>query len=1269
MHNPLEFRRVKPEFEHDGGKPILSSNYSLIETACRSKATQEAAVSTSAVKPPVLTWLNAPGTPVSETWETRSGPMSVATPKQTPIRKIVLKLGPSNATPLASSSKLRGENTPPLKMIKLMKLEMPSRPSVGLRLDIEQRLALFENAYQAEVDEVDLVKQLDGLDSEFMKDSVAVIEWINNMAVNIMTKYGKILLKDQVSKLVFSHLSCISSFQSYAKIIPLVFSHLSENASKFNTHCSQITSVLSSAPVEESEAIKMTANLLKLLNSPTNDHFLILRLISSVCCAYSEAKTMILAEIVGVKGENEEGSYDIRLLSCIIQQQIINVGEMVTEERVRAEISIFTEDFYRRIANDTAQAVIVLSRWIRELPNLLSVPELVSGPIMAKYLGQIAIFSMTSVEKFKIDSPQRLALLEPLAIFTSFLRRQERLGTSNEISLDYFMGLNWSLSERTTLKKSYEKLLEVNGCTEITPEFIALHKRLVSCRYLAPLTATMIAFFVRMAGDSWIPLRIKAMRSLISILDENDDYFKKEGFVSFIVSKLDDSSVSVRDVALEILGKCLSVKDMLAQNVWPEIMKRASDSSANVRKRIIRIYRDILLSDLAMDYQSDIVAGLLSFSKDEEETVIQLSSKVLKEQWLTKAIQKSADRQELVQFVTSIIKIIRLLGTGSDCIQTFMKSCQETKGLCENVNSLCSGTVDVLFESLIGSIEQSNWEAVKFILKAIDIFVGQQHSYLSPHLRLLYELSKSTEMTTIELSLKLMNVAMSGIDKTSLLQIQGCQQHLIMLILKGSEPVVRNAVELLGNFLKTAGDDLGMLISLWNRFANFLESKKNETITTELISPICRALFSLGSVTILFCENNTNKDLVDRALQLFVTYHIRNTSTASFYALQSLGSMLVAIPKLALNQDMSLLFQKILKTQRIDCILALLRSFVSLFGRKENRNNEISFGNSMKPSESNIFASIIQNYVNELVEISCSTRNGECQMLCFQILSFALVHGLCHPHQVIPSVVTLSTSPVKEVANRAAEVVRSTAETHPSFLFSNYSNIIRSLFKLHSQYPNFTGYKDESEGYESLLGTLYTELKTKKTKRQDMVLIIYQELEEAYHDEKFDYARFILENMAQLPLRTLEEACFIFQKANDYALEEASQYLNSDGQDKRGFNKTLMLLSLRKFLSDAFSLTLEKCEKCYNQEQFAKSAIMSKATEPFMVIVCASDEPAEQISVIKSLLDEQRYIENSTNNTAAPQIKQMKPKARSKKRRRKVYDCSEPESDDDINVE
>ncbi|CAH8655476.1 unnamed protein product [Heterobilharzia americana] len=202
---------------------------------------------------------------------------------------------------------------------------------------------------------------------------------------------------------------------------------------------------------------------------------------------------------------------------------------------------------------------------------------------------------------------------------------------------------------------------------------------LLGAHSILPNFDVLYSFICKLAGDSSVPMRSKALRCLALFIDAdpklmclNKDINENDGKsiissnpifdISHIVrSRLLDNSTAVREATVDLISRFLTLRPQFLAEYYSIIVERVLDKGLSVRKRVIRCFRDLLLNDWNkfMDFSNsnsnrhgfsligseictDICLKLIRRLHDED-SIKKLVIEVFQELWLT-PISKSHAR-------------------------------------------------------------------------------------------------------------------------------------------------------------------------------------------------------------------------------------------------------------------------------------------------------------------------------------------------------------------------------------------------------------------------------------------------------------------------------------------------------------------------------------------------------------------------------------------------------------------------------------------------
>jgi hypothetical protein len=144
-----------------------------------------------------------------------------------------------------------------------------------------------------------------------------------------------------------------------------------------------------------------------------------------------------------------------------------------------------------------------------------------------------------------------------------------------------------------------------------------------------------------------VSVRSKVLRSIQIIVNVDCEVLMQPQIASTVVHCIQDSSAVVRDAAIELIGKYLINSDSalnfseITKQYYKVVTDRILDIGINVRKRVIKLLKDIYINTKYEDYISnkemlkDICRKILKRTTDEEKSVKELALKSIQEIWFS----------------------------------------------------------------------------------------------------------------------------------------------------------------------------------------------------------------------------------------------------------------------------------------------------------------------------------------------------------------------------------------------------------------------------------------------------------------------------------------------------------------------------------------------------------------------------------------------------------------------------------------------------------
>ncbi|VDN17750.1 unnamed protein product, partial [Gongylonema pulchrum] len=119
-------------------------------------------------------------------------------------------------------------------------------------------------------------------------------------------------------------------------------------------------------------------------------------------------------------------------------------------------------------------------------------------------------------------------------------------------------------------------------------------------------------------GEPAVGLRTKAMRCLTMIIETDHSVLKIHEVRQAVQARMLDPNAAVREATIELIGKYLIAKPDYVPQYYPILIQRIMDSGVAVRKRVIRIMREICEQIPSYEKVPEILVAVIGRISDEE---------------------------------------------------------------------------------------------------------------------------------------------------------------------------------------------------------------------------------------------------------------------------------------------------------------------------------------------------------------------------------------------------------------------------------------------------------------------------------------------------------------------------------------------------------------------------------------------------------------------------------------------------------------------------
>ncbi|PHH85719.1 hypothetical protein CDD83_11255 [Cordyceps sp. RAO-2017] len=665
-----------------------------------------------------------------------------------------------------------------------------------------------------------------------------------------------------------------------------------------------------------------------------------------------------------------------------------------------------------------------------------------------------------------------------------------------------------------------------------------------------------------MASDQ-ATVRSKSLKSINQVLETDPSILDGDSSViQLILDCASDSSTQVRDSALGLLGNCIGMRPALESSLTPRIIERFQDAGVGVRKRAMKLARDIYLRNRSKGLRSAIANGLLRRVQDPDEGVRDLSRQMIEEVWFApfySSENTAAYETSLTEHVALVIQTVKT-GTVTEVLdKVFSTILRPQNRSLEGPFSVCSKLVGTMFGMIDNpDSEDTTVPSGRDALQVLTIFAKadpklfnfEQIRLLKPQLASFTgrdELAAFRAVTVIYKRVlpQLPTVHSEFLAEVRLQLLKGIGKISSRGALDDLIACAQAVCELLKDFAPLANLVASSLMGIQKLGKGPLDNKR--------LNHLCAYAIIVGSVG-KHCD-------LDQQLHIFrdkfprwqgdsVPRLIVDTLSPFASASQSLESRKAAIEAIGLvcqswprNYVLAKVytaFQQVFQDRVPILETLILRSFKEFLMTEERRSEagaEAGSGDKKKEltvmggtNFDDVASATTQRFLREITRIALGSQD-ELAFLAMEVLGSINRQGLTHPKETGVTLITLETSANRKIAELAYMEHRSLHEKHETVLEREYIKAVQSAYNYQRDVV-----KDEHgatlEPFQSKLHLLMEVLKISKMKnRQRFLEKLCVQVD--FDLDKLDtagqvpphvgFSRFIIENVAYFEYQTVGE--------------------------------------------------------------------------------------------------------------------------------------------------
>eukprot|EP00842_Homolaphlyctis_polyrhiza_P006248 jgi/Hompol1/6624/HPOL_002289-RA len=700
-----------------------------------------------------------------------------------------------------------------------------------------------------------------------------------------------------------------------------------------------------------------------------------------------------------------------------------------------------------------------------------------------------------------------------------------------------------------------------------------------------------------------------------------------------IADRLIDSSASVRDAAVDLLGKyVLQAGQAAVTEYYPDV-------SPNVRKRILRLLREIYLAlmETVVDCQSDVtiiadIAGKILGRLHDDAAVSDLAFKILFELWLQSPKDTENSQMDWLSLPetlklafrirASILTAVVTKSTAQsslfgDLLARAAKAAEKSETSAKpRLSSQINGMILCLVDQLLTLYEASRMDEVAANLLLLQRLSSIAPDLVSPHLFTLHPFIHSSKASDNPIEIQR--------DQQVQQNVLGIFQNVLPLT-KNADPVLVQRVEAdLLQLLNKSSQQVAVpciCTIIANHTRNFAKLARIVITCYTYLLPELEAISKgnglvMQSFTILNC-------FIDSV----------NTPDTNLVALTCLGNLILSDAKLLVREETMRLFARMFahksggvkeKRQVVSIIAQYLETQQTikteddvLIGaesqKRHGKQQENAFakpidmkvlvGNSEQFAETGIASAVVQRFLDDILSCMLSS-DSTLSSNAFQVTTLIIDQGLVHPLLIVPALSAIVSSDDTTMSSRAYAMHSMLAEKHASFIHNKNIEAVRSIFDYHASrpqnaniglIPGFVAVATQTETessvhIESRIAKLYGILRQVRMRRSEFLrgVVRYFEIDDSI--ATIDHVRFLLfvaDCLVHLDYKTIDEVLLVVSclmrilstsgeaalvQANRLAANPCKHASEMEGATLRALSAGAVLL-VKHQLQQAYALT------------------------------------------------------------------------------------------------
>ncbi|XP_036919089.1 nipped-B-like protein isoform X3 [Sturnira hondurensis] len=709
--------------------------------------------------------------------------------------------------------------------------------------------------------------------------------------------------------------------------------------------------------------------------------------------------------------------------------------------------------------------------------------------------------------------------------------------------------------------------LKMNSDTVDYDDACLIVRYLASMRPFAQSFDIYLTQILRVLGENAIAVRTKAMKCLSEVVAVDPSILARLDMQRGVHGRLMDNSTSVREAAVELLGRFVLCRPQLAEQYYDMLIERILDTGISVRKRVIKILRDICIEQPTFPKITEMCVKMIRRVNDEEG-IKKLVNETFQKLWFTPTPHN--DKEAMTRKILNITDVVAACrDTGYDwfeqLLQNLLKS--EEDSSYKPVKKACTQLVDNLVEHILKyeeSLADSDNKGVNSGRLVACITTLFLFSKIRPQLMVKHAMTMQPYLTTkcstqndfmvICNVAKILELVVPLMEHPSETFLATIEEDLMKLIIKYGMTVVQHCVSCLGAVVNKVTQNFKFVWACFNRYYGAISKLKSQhqedPNNTSLLTnkpALLRSLFTVGALCRHFdfdledFKGNSKVNIKDKVLELLMYFTKHSDEEVQTKAIIGLGFAFIQHPSLMFEQEVKNLYNNILsdKNCSVNLKIQVLKNLQTYLQEEDTRMQQADRDwkkvakqedlKEMGDVSSGMSSSIMQLYLKQVLEAFFHTQSSV-RHFALNVIALTLNQGLIHPVQCVPYLIAMGTDPEPAMRNKADQQLVEIDKKYAGFIHMKAVAGMKMSYQV--QQAINTCLKDPVRGFRqdesssALCSHLYSMIRGNRQHRRAFLISLLNLFDDTAKTE-VNMLLYIADNLACFPYQTQEEPLFI----------------------------------------------------------------------------------------------------------------------------------------------